>query len=80
MNPEISVVVPVYKVERYLPLCMKSLLAQTYKNFEIILVDDGSPDQCPRICDEYEEKYSNIHVFHKKWWARFCSKFWSIKG
>lgn len=66
MNPEISVVVPVYKVERYLPLCMKSLLAQTYKNFEIILVDDGSPDQCPRICDEYEEKYSNIHVFHKK--------------
>ncbi|WP_418468156.1 glycosyltransferase family 2 protein, partial [Dialister succinatiphilus] len=59
MNPEISVVVPVYKVERYLPLCMKSLLAQTYKNFEIILVDDGSPDQCPRICDEYEEKHSN---------------------
>lgn len=66
MNPEISVVVPVYKVERYLPLCMDSLLAQTYKDFEIILVDDGSPDRCPRMCDAYEEKYSNVHVFHKK--------------
>ena len=66
MNPEITVVVPVYKVERYLPLCMESLLSQTYKDFEIILVDDGSPDQCPKMCDEYEEEYSNVHVFHKK--------------
>lgn len=66
MNPEISVVVPVYKVERYLPLCMDSLLAQTYKDFEIILVDDGSPDRCPRMCDAYEEKYSNVHAFHKR--------------
>lgn len=70
MNPEITVVVPVYKVERYLPLCMESLLSQTYKDFEIILVDDGSPDQCPKMCDEYEEEYSNVHVFHKKMLAK----------
>lgn len=66
MNPKISVIVPVYKVAQYLPRCMDSLLAQTYKDFEIILVDDGSPDECPALCDEYERKYDCIHTLHKE--------------
>ncbi|WP_299001185.1 glycosyltransferase family 2 protein [uncultured Dialister sp.] len=66
MNPRISVIVPVYKVEQYLSRCVESLLSQTYKNFEIILVDDGSPDICPVMCDEYEEKYKKIRTLHKK--------------
>lgn len=65
MIPEISVIVPVYKVEAYLPRCVESLLSQTYKDFEIILVDDGSPDTCPAMCDAYAKKYSNIHALHK---------------
>ena len=66
MIPEISVIVPVYKVEAYLPRCVESLLSQTYKDFEIILVDDGSPDTCPAMCDAYAKKYSNIHALHKE--------------
>lgn len=66
MIPEISVIVPVYKVEAYLPHCVESLLSQTYKDFEIILVDDGSPDTCPALCDAYAKKYSNIHALHKE--------------
>ena len=62
----ISVIVPVYKVEEYLPRCIDSILAQTYKNLEIILVDDGSPDKCPGICDEYAKKDPRIKVIHKK--------------
>ncbi len=62
----ISVIVPVYKVEKYLNRCIDSILGQTYKDFELILVDDGSPDNCGRICDEYAEKDSRIHVIHKK--------------
>lgn len=50
---KISVIVPVYKVEPYLHKCVDSILAQTHKNLEVILVDDGSPDNCPAICDEY---------------------------
>ena len=65
-QPLISVIVPVYKVEEYLPRCIDSILAQTYKNLEIILVDDGSPDKCPAICDEYAKKDSRIKVIHKK--------------
>ena len=62
----VSVVVPVYKVERYLDKCIGSIVKQTYTNLEIILVDDGSPDNCPRMCDEWAEKDSRIRVIHKE--------------
>lgn len=64
--PEISVIVPVYKAEQYLERCVKSILEQTYQNFELILVDDGSPDNCPTMCDEWAEKDNRVHVIHKK--------------
>ena len=64
--PLISVIVPVYKVERYLPECMESLVNQSYQNLEIILVDDGSPDACPQLCDEYAAKDSRVVVVHKE--------------
>lgn len=65
-NSLISVIVPVYKVEKYLHKCVDSILAQTYTNLEIILVDDGSPDNCGRICDEYAAKDSRIKVIHQE--------------
>lgn len=65
MEPLISVIVPVYKVEPYLHKCVDSILAQTYRRLEIILVDDGSPDQCGAICDEYAEKDGRVKVIHK---------------
>ena len=64
-SPLISVVVPVYKVERYLKDCIDSLLAQTYRNLEIILVDDGSPDNCPQICDDLANQNEQIRVIHQ---------------
>ena len=64
-SPLISIVVPVYKVEPYLEKCVESILAQTYSNLEIILVDDGSPDNCGKICDELKQKDSRIFVIHK---------------
>lgn len=64
-NPLISVIVPCYKVERYLPKCIDSILRQTYKNLEVILVDDGSPDRSGEICDTYATKDSRIVVIHK---------------
>lgn len=66
MNSLISVIVPIYKVEKYLRKCIESILSQTYTNLEIILVDDGSPDKCGEICDEYEKRDSRIKVIHKK--------------
>ena len=60
-----SVIVPVYKVEKYLPHCIESVLGQTFSDFELILVNDGSPDRCPDICEEYKEKDSRIKVIHK---------------
>ena len=64
--PKISVIVPVYKVEKYLNRCIDSILNQTFIDFELILVDDGSPDNCGKICDEYAEKDSRIVVIHKE--------------
>ena len=62
----ISVIIPVYKVEKYLVRCVNSVLNQTYSDLEIILVDDGSPDSCGKICDELQKKDSRIKVIHKK--------------
>lgn len=61
-----SVILPVYKVEKYLHECVDSVLNQSYNDFEVILVDDGSPDACPQICDEYAAKDNRIHVIHQK--------------
>lgn len=62
----ISIIVPIYKVEDILDRCMKSIMNQTYNNLEIILVDDGSPDQCPIMCDEYAKQDGRVKVIHKK--------------
>lgn len=64
-TPLISIIIPVYKVEPYLRRCLDSVVNQTYANLEIILIDDGSPDNCPKICDEYAEKDERIVVIHK---------------
>ena len=64
--PEISVIVPVYKVEQFLHRCVESILRQSFYNFELILVDDGSPDSCGDICDAYAAKDNRIHVIHQK--------------
>ena len=61
-----SIIVPIYKVEEYLPECIESILAQTHKDFELVLVDDGSPDNCPGICDEYAQKDDRVRVVHKE--------------
>ena len=65
MDPKISVIVPVYKTEKYLHRCVDSILAQTYTDFELLLIDDGSPDNSGAICDEYAAKDNRIRVFHK---------------
>lgn len=61
----ISIIIPVYKVEKYLEKCIQSVINQTYENLQIILVDDGSPDNCGKICDEYAKKDHRIEVIHK---------------
>lgn len=66
LNDVISIVVPIYKVEKYLEKCIDSIINQDYKNLEIILVDDGSPDRCPQTCDEYANKDERIKVIHKE--------------
>ncbi|MBR3071813.1 glycosyltransferase family 2 protein [Fibrobacter sp.] len=65
-NSLISIIIPIYKVEPYLRRCLNSIVNQTYTNLEIILVDDGSPDSCPQICDEYAVKDNRIIVIHKR--------------
>lgn len=65
-NPKVSIIVPIYNVEKYLDRCISSLINQTLKDIEIILVDDGSPDNCPKMCDEYAKKDYRIKVIHKK--------------
>lgn len=66
MKPAVSVIVPIYNVEQYLDRCMKSLINQTIENIEIIMVDDGSPDQCPAICDRYRMLDNRVQVIHKR--------------
>lgn len=66
MNDLISIIVPIFKVEEYLDECVQSIVNQTYRNLEIILVDDGSPDKCPQICDEWAQRDSRIRVIHKE--------------
>ena len=65
-NPKISVIVPVYNAERYLHLCIDSILAQTFTDFEVLLIDDGSKDKSGEICDEYAKKDIRVKVFHKE--------------
>ena len=64
--PKLSVIVPVYNVEQYIHKCVASILSQTFADFELILVNDGSPDNCDKICDEYASKDNRVKVFHKK--------------
>lgn len=64
--PLISVIVPVYKVEKYLDECVRSIVNQTYRNLEIILVNDGSPDNCPQMCDDWAKRDARIRVIHKE--------------
>lgn len=66
MKPKISIIVPIYNVEKYLERCLSSILNQTLKDIEVILVDDESPDRCPTMCDEYANQDSRIKVIHKK--------------
>ena len=66
MTPLVSIIIPVYNVEKYLDKCIESIVNQTYTNLEIILVDDGSPDNCPQMCDAWAEKDSRIKVVHKE--------------
>ena len=63
---KISIVIPIYNVEKYLNTCIESIINQTYSNLEIILVDDGSPDNCGKICDDYKEKEKRKKLIHKK--------------
>lgn len=65
-SPKISVIVPVYKVEAYLPKCIESILGQTFMDFELLLINDGSPDGCGAICDGYAAKDARVRVFHKE--------------
>ena len=64
--PKLSIIVPVYKVEQYINKCIDSILNQTFTDFELILVDDGSPDNCGKICDEYAQKDERVRVIHKE--------------
>ena len=65
-TPTISIIVPVYKVEAYLDRCVQSILNQTFSDFELILVDDGSPDRCGQMCDAYAQGDRRVRVIHKK--------------
>ena len=64
--PKISIIVPIYNVEKYLDKCVNSILSQTFSDFELILVDDGSPDNCGRMCDDWAQRDSRIVVYHKQ--------------
>lgn len=74
MDSKISVIIPVYGVEKYLDRCMTSVVNQTYKNLEIILVDDGSPDNCPKMCDEWALRDERIIIVHQKNGGQACAR------
>ena len=61
-----SIIVPIYNIEKYLDQCVMSLVTQDFDDYEIILVDDGSRDRCPEICDYYAKQYRNVRVIHKE--------------
>ena len=65
-QPQISIIVPVYNSEKYLGACIDSILSQSFRDFELILVDDGSRDSSPHICDDYAQKDSRVKVIHKE--------------
>ena len=74
-SPKISVIVPVYNVEKYLHRCVDSILSQTFTDFELLLIDDGSKDKSGVICDEYAQKDKRVRVFHKQnGGGKFCKK------
>ena len=79
MRPKVSVIIPIYKVEKYIRECVDSVLRQTLKDIEIILVDDGSPDLCPIICDEYANKDYRVKVIHQKNQGPSCARNNGIK-
>lgn len=66
MEKKVSVIVPVYRTLEWLARCVQSITGQTYKNLEIILVDDGSPDDCPALCDDWAQRDDRIRVLHKE--------------
>ena len=72
MAPKISVIIPVYNTEKYLRRCIDSVLAQTYTDFELLLIDDGSKDSSGIICDEYAAQDTRVRVFHKQQGSEFC--------
>ena len=72
--PLFSIIIPVYNVEKYLNKCVDSVLNQTFTDFEVILVDDGSPDNCPAICDSYAEKDKRVRVIHKQNGGLICAR------
>ena len=83
-KPEISIIVPVYQVEKYLSECIDSILAQTFTDFELILVDDGSPDNCPALCDAAAKRDSRVRVIdvykRQDWWGPRSRTRWRRPG
>lgn len=74
MNPKISVIIPVYGVEKYLNRCIESVINQTYGDLEIILIDDGSPDKCPQMCDEWASRDARIKTIHRENGGQSCAR------
>ena len=64
--PTVSIIIPVYKVERYLDTCVQSVLDQTFQDIEVLLVDDGSPDRCPEMCDAWAKSDRRVRVIDRK--------------
>lgn len=80
MNPDISIVIPVYNAEKYLSRCIDSILAQSFENFEILLIDDGSKDSSPIICDKYTKIDARVHAFHRSNGGAAAARNFGIKN